>query len=100
MNEEVKREIIERLMNNDTYQGCITDVLNSLRILQEEFEELSTEYRTLFNIIDTLEEYENGELDLLDIRDVLLTFVERVENNYFLPIITDRDVVIVTLLNK
>lgn len=101
MKEAVKEEIIDILRNNnDIYEGCITDVINRLRDFQDTLDESSIESRILFNIIDTLEEYENGEIDLLDIRDVLLTFVKRVEQNEFLPILTDRDEVIRTLLNK
>lgn len=102
MKEEVKEGIKEILLKDSytPYEGYITDTLNNLKIYQEKFEESSNEYRILFNIIDSLEEYENDDLSLLSMQDILLSFVKKVEEDEFLPIITDRDTVIRTLLNK
>lgn len=100
MREELKEEIIEILRNNDdTYEGCITNVLDGLRNFQETLKEgSSVESRILDNIIDTLEEFENDDLDLLGMQDVLLNFVRKVEKNEFLPMIKDRDEVMKLLI--
>lgn len=102
MKEEVKEGIKEILLNDSytPYNGCITKTLDNLKIYQEQFEESSYEYRILFNIIDSLEESENSDLSLLDMQGVLLSFVKSVDEDEFLPIITDRDTIIRTLLNK
>ena len=48
MKEEIKEEVIEILENNsDVYEGCITDVLNSLIEFQERLTESSINYKIL-----------------------------------------------------
>ena len=98
---EIKEQILEILQNNnDIYDNCITNVLDNLRQFQDTLEESSVEFRVIETIIDNLLEFENDDLDLLEMQDVLLNFVHRVDNNEFLPVITNRDEVIRFLLSK